>query len=209
MRRLTFAAALLFSAIASPALADTIEVVFTGLAAGRWPFYSANGDYNQGQFFSKPFTADFVFDTDQGTLHTISPGSYQLDQGLVSAFIDLGDLGVWGGTAAGYFHHYAEYSFLSWRGDFSSIVANAGGYYQHLSTYSPSSGYYGGFQLGLCPTTFGGPCGHISSIESISFSVSKSVPGPMVGAGAPGLVFAFGGLIAWWRMRRPQFGQVT
>ncbi len=40
-------------------------------------------------------------------------------------------------------------------------------------------------------------------LTSTSFSVS-TVPAPIVGAGWPGIVAAFGGAFAWWRRRRQQ-----
>jgi len=47
--------------------------------------------------------------------------------------------------------------------------------------------------------------GALLFIDDVSLTREARVPGPVAGAGLPGLILASGGLLGWWRRRRQSF----
>ena len=141
-----------------------------------------------GCFICGPYNATINFDTANGLFQQIGPTSGHFetpidDYGVIHAQFSNG-ISIFSDGGGDYIDWGPEY-----------LSTNIGSMFSHLSVNAGTINYV---QFGTCGTR----CAALS-VEAITAS---PVPGPIVGAGLPGLLMAIAGFIGWRRSRRVNAG---
>jgi hypothetical protein len=191
--------------IVTRASADTIGVTMTGTVGPPFniagTFLTPDGNSLGYSYLSGAFTLTFNIDTSFGVTTTSSGTEYDNDSSRpVLTFARLGTYRPqWGGSFVLGDDGSVTIHFLGSEEFDLTLLPVADGGWLEPDLFGPSGtfNYNGYFQTGPCP---GMPCGTLA-VDTLTIT-DVSVPGPIAGAGLPGLVLASGGLLAWWRRRR-------